>query len=229
MNSYPDGLADLRVENLVKKVADFTLQADFTVQVGERVGLLGKSGSGKTTLLRTLAGLESLRSDSDSGSIFLGKKEVTTLPSQAREMGFVFQDLALFSSLSVLENVTFGLRMKNVKKTEREALGISWLERVGLQSKANSSVLHLSGGEKQRVAFIRALIWKPKLILLDEPFTALDPHLRSDLHKQLIELHQLWPAPLILVTHDPFDLRQIATDQMNLTWDPNFPIRRVSR
>ncbi|MCM2278730.1 MAG: ATP-binding cassette domain-containing protein [Oligoflexia bacterium] len=216
---------ELRVEALAKRIGTFTLQADFMLGPGERAALVGRSGSGKTTLLRLLAGLEA----PDLGRIRLGKREITMLPPQKREIGMVFQDQALFPGLDVLENVTFGLRMKGVSRKEREALALPWLEKVGLLDRARFPVERLSGGEGQRVAFVRAILWRPKLLLLDEPFSALDAELRGVLRRELVELHQLWPVPLLLVTHDVQDLEAIATVRLELHESRGGEIRSVRR
>lgn len=222
-------LTELSVKNLVKVRADFELSANFNVGVGERVALVGKSGSGKTTLLRILAGLEPLVGPSDGGQIWLGNEEITHWTPQKREVGFVFQDAVLFQALSVLDNVTFGLRMKGIPRSERDSMGLEWLDRVGLRSKAHGAVDTLSGGEKQRVAFVRALIWKPRFLLLDEPFSALDRGLRESLRAELLELHQLWPAPLLLVTHDENDIQALTTVRLKLVWEPPSQTRQISR
>ena len=120
----------------------------------------------------------------------------------------------MFPSLSVVENAFFGLRMRGVPKDQCEAEALIWLERVGLKSLATASVDTLSGGERQRVAFVRALIWKPRLMLLDEPFSALDTALRATLRHELVELHKLWPVPLLFVTHDQADFEAVATLQL---------------
>jgi ABC-type nitrate/sulfonate/bicarbonate transport system ATPase subunit len=113
--------------------------------------------------------------------------------------------------MSVAENAAFGLRMRGVAKAERRAQALKWLERVGLADRADSAVHSLSGGEKQRVAFVRALIWKPRLLLLDEPFSALDAELRAGLRRELLSLLAEWPVPMILVTHDREDAEALAT------------------
>ena len=229
LNQTDNILAALRVEKLTKQMGEFTLEADFSVDVGERVALVGRSGSGKTTLLRILAGLELLSGPVDQGKVFLGRCEITNSPPQKREIGFVFQDQALFWNLSVMDNVTFGLRMRGVPRKEREESALTWLEKVGLKTRMNSAVGYLSGGEKQRVALIRALIWKPKLLLLDEPFSALDAELKEVLRTELIELHRLWPAPMLFVTHDEADIKSVASARLNLKWELHSPLRKVSR
>ena len=205
----------LKVENLCIELADFTLHADFFVQAGERVVLWGPSGSGKSTLLRVIAGLE-IAGLKKSGTLFMGEKNLTRLPPQARDIGFVFQDQVLFPNLSVLDNAAFGLKMRGVGREKREDEARSWLGRVGLGPRADASVEQLSVGERQRVAFIRALIWKPPLILLDEPFSALDPGLRASMRSELLELHRLSQAPLILVTHDQVDVESIGQCKIEL-------------
>ena len=212
-------MSRLKLDQVKKVIGKFTLSADFEVHDGERAALGGPSGSGKTSLLRVIAGLELLRGKGDSGRIFLDE-EITDLPPEDRSIGVVFQDYALFPALSLMENVTFGLRVRKVARDEREAQAMPWLEKLGLKARAGDSIQNLSGGERQRVAFIRAILWKPKLLLLDEPFSALDTSLRSSLRKELIELHQLWPVPLILVTHDEADLTAVATTRLGYVEDP---------
>ncbi len=222
-------LSELRVQDLCKQMKDYRIEADFSIQVGQRVALMGPSGSGKTTLLRLLAGLDPLQEGRDFGKLFLGQKEITFLSPQEREVGFVFQDQALFSGMNVLDNVTFGLRMRGIHREQREKMGLEWLGRVGLAQRASSWTDHLSGGEKQRVAFVRALIWKPKLVLLDEPFSALDLKLRVALRHELLELHRLWPAPLLLVTHDWVDVQAVATSFLSLEAVSGSSIWKVRR
>jgi putative spermidine/putrescine transport system ATP-binding protein len=197
----------LRVEKLAKRIAAFTLEADFVLEAGERLAVQAPSGAGKSTLLRLLAGLES----PDSGRILLGGQDITQLAPPERGIGIVFQDAALFDSMSVAENAAFGLRVRGVGKQDRLKQAAEWLGRVGLGERGGEAVHHLSGGEKQRVAFVRALIWKPRLLLLDEPFSALDRDLRADLRRTLLDLHREWPVPMLLVTHDREDVDALAT------------------
>jgi ABC-type Fe3+/spermidine/putrescine transport system ATPase subunit len=220
---------DLNIEALRKKVGDFVISAHLSIKRGERAVLRGKSGSGKTSFLRILAGLDPLIASQDQGRIFLGTREITHFTPQKRNIGFISQDQALFPSLNVLDNVTFGLRMRGIPAKVRETEAIRWLEKVDLKSKVRSSVESLSGGEKQRVAFLRAIIWKPQLLLLDEPFSALDTDLRKVLRTELVELHQLWPVPLLLVTHDEMDIQNLATARLQIQLSEFSNIRTVCR
>ncbi len=215
--------SSLRVENLRKRIGAFELQADFSIAPGKRAALLGQSGSGKSSLLRLLAGLE----EADSGRILLGDHDITALPPQKRGAGLIFQEQALFPALSVLDNAVFGLRMQGMPRDEREEEGRKWLGRVGLASFADSAVARLSGGERQRVAFVRATIWKPRFLLLDEPFSALDTGLRAQLRQELVQLHALWPVPLLLVTHDEQDAAAVAEARFHIELSPTGDVRAL--
>jgi ABC-type nitrate/sulfonate/bicarbonate transport system ATPase subunit len=116
-----------------------------------------------------------------------------------------------------------------VGKAEREAQALAWLEKVGLAKKATSSVQILSGGERQRVAFVRAVVWKPRFFLLDEPFSALDAGLRKGLREELVELHRLWPVPMILVTHDEADISALATVRLGFSNSGSSDRREIRR
>jgi ABC-type sulfate/molybdate transport systems ATPase subunit len=223
-----DSIGDLKVENLRVKMAGygFDLAADFSARAGERLALSGPSGIGKTSFLKILAGLTPL-SAGDQGRITLASKDITHRPAHEREIGFVFQEQLLFPALDVLGNVCFGLHVRGVKREEAEAEAMKWLDRVGLQGKARARVGTLSGGERQRAAWVRALIWKPRLLLLDEPFTALDPALKDALRRELLELHRLWPAPLILVSHDERDVETLATARLVVEQTPDESLRKI--
>ncbi len=201
----------LKVDQLVGRLSDaFEVRAAFEVADRERLVLTGPSGCGKTTLLRLIAGL----AEPEAGRLELGGRALQSVPTWQREIGFVFQSPAFFPDLDVEGNATFGLRMRGVAAPERRARAREWLERVGLGAHADRSVETLSGGEKQRLAFVRAMIWEPKLVLLDEPFGALDAGMRTSLREELLRLHLLAPVPLILVTHDREDVVAIATREL---------------
>ena len=183
----------LEVKNLQKSYDNFNIAVDFTIAKGEFFSLLGPSGCGKTTTLRLIAGLE----DCDSGSIKLSGLDITKLPPQKRNLGLVFQDYALFPHLSVTENILYGLRKEKREIKERRLLALFKLEDL-----KDRSVRRLSGGESQRVALARALAVEPNLLLLDEPFAALDPALRQSLREELKELQKTLGLTIVFVTHN---------------------------
>lgn len=190
----------IKVENLTKTFNGFRAvdNISFEVNKGEFVTLLGPSGSGKSTVLRCIAGLES----PTSGKIEVKGEDVTKVPVQERKVGFVFQHFALFRHMSVIENVTFGLKVRGVGKEERNLKAKKLLELVGLYGLEGRAPSQLSGGQRQRVALARALAPEPELLLLDEPFGALDTRLRKELRSWLKELHHRIQLTTLLVTHD---------------------------
>jgi len=190
----------IRVEKLHKRFNGYLAVDDitFTVANGEFVTLLGPSGSGKSTVLRCIAGLET----ANSGLIEVNGEDVTRVPVQDRKVGFVFQHYALFRHMSILDNVAFGPMVRGVGKKERHAKAKELLELVGLHGLEKRMPSQLSGGQRQRVALARALAPEPKLLLLDEPFGALDAHLRKELRSWLRELHDRIKLTSVLVTHD---------------------------
>lgn len=197
----------IRIEHLNKSFDSQLVVRDvsFSVNEGEFVTLLGPSGSGKSTILRCLAGLE----DPDAGAIFIADEDVTHTPVQERQIGFVFQHYALFRHMTLIDNVAFGLRVRGVAKEERLQKARELIELVGLKGFENRMPPQLSGGQRQRVALARALAPEPKLLLLDEPFGALDTRLRKELRAWLKELHDRIGLTTLLVTHDQeeaFDL-----------------------
>jgi len=171
---------------------------DLRIQSGELLSLLGPSGCGKTTLLRMLAGFI----EPDSGKVFFADEDVTRLAVHRREVGMVFQDYALFPDRSVLDNVMFGLRARKVPAAAARKKAIEMLERVGLQEFASQKPQSLSGGQRQRVAMARALVIEPKLLLLDEPLSALDAGLRSELRHLVRQLQREFGITTVFVTHD---------------------------
>ncbi len=168
------------------------------VNEGEFFTLLGPSGCGKTTLLRIIAGLEL----PDSGRVILGGEDITHLPATKRQVNTVFQNYALFPHLSVYENVAFGLRARRFPKEEVNTKVRKALELLGLQDLADRHPHQLSGGQQQRVALARALVNEPRVLLLDEPMSALDAKLRAQLQVELRRLQRRLKQTFILVTHD---------------------------
>ena len=176
------------------------------IRAGELLALVGASGSGKTTTLRMVAGYES----PDSGSIRLDGRDITALPPEKRGFGMVFQHYALFPHLSVQDNVAFGLEARGVSSDERRKRALQALENVGLAAKAARQVQALSGGEQQRVAMARAMVIQPRVLLLDEPLSNLDPSLREEMRTDLRATLQRAAVTALFVTHDQEDAFAIA-------------------
>ncbi len=171
---------------------------DLTIRAGEFFSLLGPSGCGKTTLLRTIAGFE----DISDGAILIGGKRMEEVPANKRPTNMVFQSYAIFPHLTVAENVAFGLRRDPRSKAEKAAAVEEALAMVGLKGYGARSAHALSGGQRQRVALARALILKPKVLLLDEPLSALDRKMREQMQVELIKLQRQVGITFVLVTHD---------------------------
>ena len=191
----------LEVEHLAKTFAGNIVAVDdvsFALAEGEFVTLLGPSGCGKTTMLRLIAGFEA----ADQGRIILSGRDVTDDPPYKREVNTVFQDYALFPHMTVKENVGYGLRIGGVPRGQVGTRVREALESVDLIDKADSRPSQLSGGQRQRVALARAIIRHPKVLLLDEPLSALDVKLREAMQIELRHLHQKLRITFILVTHD---------------------------
>ncbi len=169
-----------------------------TIRAGEFFSLLGPSGCGKTTLLRTIAGFEGI----SSGVVLIDGKDMATVPANQRPTNMVFQSYAIFPHMSVAENVGFGLRRDARSKSEKAAAVAEALEMVGLKGFGGRAAHALSGGQRQRVALARALILKPKVLLLDEPLSALDKKMREHMQVELIRLQRQVGITFILVTHD---------------------------
>jgi sulfate transport system ATP-binding protein len=198
----------VRVERLSKQFAGAAAvsEVSFAAPSGAITTLLGPSGSGKTTLLRLIAGLEV----PDAGRVFLDGRECTRVPVQKREVGFVFQGHALFEHLSVHENVAFGLRVRRVAAREIGERVDELLELVQLRDHGRRQPAQLSGGERQRVAFARALATRPRVLLLDEPFGALDARVRIELRAWLRRLHDKTQLTTVLVTHDQEEALELS-------------------
>lgn len=198
----------ISIRTITKTFGDFTALKNVSLQVnsGTLLALLGPSGSGKTTLLRIIAGLE----QADEGSILVQDEDVSELSARDREVGFVFQHYALFKHMSVFENIAFGLRVRHaphnqVRERVNELLHLVRLEGLGTRYPSE-----LSGGQRQRVALARALAVRPRLLLLDEPFGALDAKVRQELRTWLRKLHEEMHVTTVFVTHDQEEAFEVA-------------------
>ncbi|MEU8586101.1 ABC transporter ATP-binding protein [Streptomyces sp. NPDC048664] len=179
---------------------------DLTARPGELLALLGPSGCGKTTALRMLAGFE----HPDSGEVLVDGEDVTRVPAHRRDAGMVFQSYSLFPHLSVLDNVAFGLRMRKVGTAERRTRAAELLDLVGLGDKGARYPHQLSGGQQQRVALARALALRPRVLLLDEPLSALDAKVRLTLREEIRRLQQELGITTLFVTHDQEEALSMA-------------------
>ncbi|MER6086282.1 ABC transporter ATP-binding protein [Streptomyces sp. NPDC001833] len=179
---------------------------DLTVQPGEFLALLGPSGCGKTTALRMLAGFE----HPDSGAVLVDGEDVTHVPAHRRDAGMVFQSYSLFPHLNAVDNVAFGLRMRKVRTSERRARAAELLELVGLGDKGERFPHQLSGGQQQRIALARALALRPRVLLLDEPLSALDAKVRLSLREEIRRLQQELGITTLFVTHDQEEALSVA-------------------
>ncbi len=202
----------ISIEHISKNFSGFQALDDVNLDIpeGKLTALLGPSGSGKTTLLRIIAGLES----SDAGRILFGGDDVSNVHVRDRNIGFVFQHYALFKHLTVAENIAFGLeslpRKQRPSRQEIRARVDKLLEMIQLPDLANRYPTQLSGGQKQRVALARALATKPRILLLDEPFGALDAKVRKDLRRWLRALHDEFHFTSIFVTHDQEEALELS-------------------
>lgn len=198
----------INVRGANKHYGDFAAldNIDFDVPSGSLTALLGPSGSGKSTLLRSIAGLD----NPDSGTITINGRDVTGVPPQRRDIGFVFQHYAAFKHLTVWENVAFGLKIRKKPKAEIKKKVDDLLEVVGLSGFHTRYPAQLSGGQRQRMALARALAVDPQVLLLDEPFGALDAKVREDLRAWLRRLHDEVHVTTVLVTHDQAEALDVA-------------------
>jgi sulfate/thiosulfate transport system ATP-binding protein len=194
--------------NVNKRFGDFTALDDVCIHVddGSLTALLGPSGSGKSTLLRIIAGLET----PDSGSVIIDEREITDTPARNRGVGFVFQHYAPFKHMTVHDNVAFGLTVRKRPKAEIHPRVEELLGLVRLDGLADRYPSQLSGGQQQRMALARALAVQPKVLLLDEPFGALDAQVRGELREWLRRLHEEIHVTTIFVTHDQEEAMEVA-------------------
>ena len=198
----------IKVEGVGKRYGDFQALQDITFEVpgGGLTALLGPSGGGKSTLLRLIAGLE----PPDEGRVLIAGEDVTNIPARRREVGFVFQHYAPFKHLSVYDNVAFGLSIRKTPKAKIRARVHELLALVQLEGLANRYPNQLSGGQRQRMALARALAVDPQVLLLDEPFGALDARVRRDLRAWLRRLHDEVHVTTLFVTHDQEEAMEVA-------------------
>ncbi|NQW73868.1 MAG: ABC transporter ATP-binding protein [Actinobacteria bacterium] len=185
---------------------------DLLVHSGSILGILGASGRGKSTLLKTLAGV----TPPLSGRVLIDGRDVTGTAIHERGIGFVFQEPLLFTHLNVIDNIAYGLRRHRVPKTQARERGAELLDWVGLAGKERTSVHELSGGQAQRVALARALAPEPAVMLLDEPFSALDTELRSRLVAEVSAMLRQRGCATVYVTHDPSEAAAIADSVIQL-------------
>jgi sulfate transport system ATP-binding protein len=196
------------VDSVTKHFGDFVALDDVSVEVrdGSLTALLGPSGGGKSTLLRVIAGLES----PDEGTVKIGGEDATRKPPQRRNVGFVFQHYAAFKHMTVAKNVAFGLTIRKRPKEEVDAKVDELLKLVHLDGFAHRYPSQLSGGQRQRMALARALAVEPKVLLLDEPFGALDATVRKELRAWLRRLHEEVHVTTVFVTHDQEEAMEVA-------------------
>ncbi|MEZ2218518.1 sulfate/molybdate ABC transporter ATP-binding protein [Rhizobium sp. RCC_161_2] len=203
---------EVRVQNLRKEFGRFPALHDVSLDIrsSELIALLGPSGSGKTTLLRLIAGLES----PTEGQIFFGEEDASRKTVQQRNIGFVFQHYALFRHMTVLDNIGFGLKVRSASRrpprAEIHRRAVELLELVQLNGLEKRYPAQLSGGQRQRVALARAMAVEPNVLLLDEPFGALDAQVRKDLRKWLREIHDRTGHTTVFVTHDQEEALELA-------------------
>lgn len=194
----------------VKVMRDaFALDVQLDVDQGETVAVLGPNGAGKTTLLRALAGLVPVEGRVElNGEVLEDSAQRLRVPTEQRHVGLVFQDHVLFPHLNVLDNVAFGLQAQ--KRTDARQIARGWLDRAGLADRANSMPRELSGGQAQRVALLRTLATEPRLLLLDEPLSALDVSIRAEVRRELSRQLASFGGVRLLVTHDPLEAIALA-------------------
>ena len=198
----------LSLKNISKKYKDKEIlkNISFDIKEGELVCILGPSGCGKTTLLNIIGGFIS----DFSGDIFLSDENINNIPPEKREIATVFQSYGLFTHKNVIDNVSYGLKLLKIDKNTREKRAKEMLEKVGLAGYEKKKIKELSGGEQQRVAIARSMVLNPKLLLLDEPLSNLDVHLRDVMRKEIKRIQKQFGVTMIIVTHDQEDAFKLA-------------------
>ena len=193
-------MSTITIKSLTKRFEQHVVlrDLDLTIPNGSFFTLLGPSGCGKTTLLRCIAGFN----EPDAGSILFDADDITSVPAHRRNIGMVFQDYALFPDKTVLDNVAYGLRARNVQRDEVQSRALEALDMVGLQTYVGRYPAQLSGGQRQRVALARAMVIKPRLLLMDEPLSNLDAKLRLSMRDVIRDLQRQARITTVFVTHD---------------------------
>lgn len=206
----------LEIKNLNKYYGDNQVLKDinFSLDQGEFLCLLGPSGSGKSTILHSIGGFIK-----HEGTIILDGEDITNLPPNQRSVATVFQSLGLFTHMNVLKNVMYGLKFnqKSLTNQEKKDLALEVIDLVGLKGYENRLPSELSGGQKQRVALARSLVVKPKILLMDEPFSSLDQKLREKMQEEIKKLHKDFNLTTIFVTHDQVEAFKMADDVIIIT------------
>jgi len=199
----------VRIENVIKRFGKFVANDNVNLDIksGDFVSLLGPSGCGKTTLLSMILGIQ----DITEGNIFFDDKPVQDIPIYKRDVGMVFQNYALFPHMTVYDNVAFGLKMRKLSKEEIKKMVTEALSLVKLEGLEKRYTRELSGGQQQRVAFARAIVVKPRVLLLDEPLSNLDAQLREEMRFELKRLHKALGITTIYVTHDQIEALSMST------------------
>ena len=197
----------ISVQQYSVTLGDFHLKnIDLEIIEGEIFALIGKTGSGKSVLLESLAGFY----EQCSGKVLYDGVPVSGIPLEKRKIGFVYQDYCLFPHMSVLDNVEFGLKMHKVQKKKRRETALKMMGRLGISHLVHRLPSTLSGGEQQRCALARALVLEPKVLFMDEPFSALDPNTKKDMHHLIREIHKQFHCTIIFVTHDFYEAAELA-------------------
>ena len=198
----------LSLKNISKKYKDKEIlkNISFDIKEGELVCILGPSGCGKTTLLNIIGGFVS----DFSGDVLLSDENINNIPPEKREIATVFQSYGLFTHKNVIDNVSYGLKLLKIDKNMREKRAKEMLEKVGLAGYEKKKIKELSGGEQQRVAIARSMVLNPKLLLLDEPLSNLDVHLRDVMRKEIKRIQKQFGVTMVIVTHDQEDAFKLA-------------------
>ncbi|TJX63279.1 ABC transporter ATP-binding protein [Soehngenia saccharolytica] len=198
----------IEINNLKKSYKDKLVVENFTlgIEKGEFVTILGASGCGKTTTLKMIGGFLK----PDGGNIIIDGKDITNVAANLRPTATVFQNYALFPNMNVIDNVSYGLKFKKIKKSEARKMAEEMLDTIGLKEHAYSDINKLSGGQMQRVALARALILNPKVLLLDEPFSNLDAKLRVKMREEIKQIQHKFGITMIFVTHDQEEALSIS-------------------